>query len=237
MDTAQAPQGRFFGQVVLAIVVLLLVTCFSVGSFFEEAPIEIEESKDVIKKKVTLPVLEETVEESPVLLAPVSVATASTKSPVLSPSNEEKDYFTNLVKTLEDARDSWYENVLYIDYGKETFHKFFFQDDDEMKETREQYEANNLTIPTERMLRGFLPASPSGISTARLRRKLKIKILKQKLEGNVNFVWTTGGHRYSAKLHLVVSCSFIRGSLTLSHFCQVHQQVTGISIMNHIQHF
>ena len=110
------------------------------------------------------------------------------------------------------------------------FHKFFFQDDDEMKETREQYEANNLTIPTERMLRGFLPASPSGISTARLRRKLKIKILKQKLEGNVNFVWTTGGHRYSTKLHpVVVSCSFIRGSLTLSHFCQQLGHISNIS--------
>ena len=199
MNNPQAPQGRFFGQVVFAIVVLLLVTFISVGRFFEEAPIEIEKSKDVIAKKVPIPIGETVEEKSSVPLEPVPAVTAIiTKSPVLTPSIEETDYFTGIVKTLENARDEWYENVLYIDYGKETFHKFFYLDDDEMKEIREQYEANNLTIPTERMLRGFLPASPGGISTNRLRRKLKIKILQQKLEGNVNFIWTTGGHSASA---------------------------------------
>lgn len=199
MNNPQAPQGRFFGQVVFAIVILLLVTFFSVGSFFEEAPVEIEESKDVIKKKVTIPIGETVEENSSVPLEPVPAATAIiTKSPVSTPSIEETDYFTGIVKTLENARDDWIESVLYEDYGKETFHKFFYLDDDEMKEIREQYEANNLTIPTERVLRGFLPASPGGISTNRLRRKLKIKILQQKLEGNVNFIWTTGGHSASA---------------------------------------
>ncbi|CAJ1960348.1 unnamed protein product [Cylindrotheca closterium] len=99
---------------------------------------------------------------------------------------------------LREAQTQWIESLLYQDYGQEAFEKIFLDDD-----------TLSSTVSTNKAflkLKSFQSVSSSSttegqdvdISTQRLRRKLKIKLLQHQLYKNATLVWVTGGHSAAA---------------------------------------
>lgn len=99
-------------------------------------------------------------------------------------------HFTSYFKRLQKAQTTWIETTFYQDYGKEAFESIFLDHD--------SLSNNDNSIKTYLRLKSFKPASDETISTDRLRRKLRIKLLQHQLEGNASLVWVTGGHSAAA---------------------------------------
>jgi len=97
---------------------------------------------------------------------------------------------------LREAQTQWIETLLYKDYGQEAFEKIFL-DDDSLSSSSSKNKAF-LKLKSFRSVSDNYQEAKDDMSTLRLRRKLKIKLLQHDLFQNATFVWVTGGHSAAA---------------------------------------